>query len=168
MVNKVLNQKTALDPVTRGDTVPEYPWVSGETDVNGQSKKKYADPDNPNKSYVEQVNHDGSYQINEVIEGEGGLENKLAINQRTYSTSKSTHVEGNRDDYAYNSSIVHKNTSGQQAESSYIASSIRINSTVGEANIIVPSSENNGFNSASGDGTEQYKNHFVNVDEEIV
>lgn len=115
MTEKPHNKKSPEGPQQSKRANPEYPWVSGQADVNGHYKIKYADPENPNTSFIEEVYHDGSFSIKEVLDNDNkGMRNDLYHHHREYGLSKSSHHDGNMDVRAYNKSVVTDKDHGLQ------------------------------------------------------
>lgn len=102
-----INQLSPKAPYDDNRASPEYPWYSGSNGRNGNRNITYADPTKPDKSYVETVNHDGSFSIVEA----GGLTNTLENSSRAYvSGGGSRNTDGNSAEYGQSN----KNTAFKQ------------------------------------------------------
>ena len=90
------NKKLDDTPYDGGRSTPEYPNVFGEVDVLGNSKIRYADPDNPDKSFSEEINYDGSFESTET----NGLSRSLKLEVRSYTSGgHSHHTDGQHAEY---------------------------------------------------------------------
>lgn len=117
--DKPHNKKSPEGPQQSKRSKPEYPWVSGSSDVNGRHKIIHADPSKPDQSFIEEFHHDGSFSIRETLKDEKGLKNELFHHERKYGQTKSTHVDGNLDIRAYNKSVVTDKDLGHQVGGDY-------------------------------------------------
>lgn len=115
MADKPHNKKSPEGPQESKRAKPEYPWVSGHSDVNGRHKLIHADPSKPDESFVEEFNHDGSFKISEKLKGnDKGMTNVLAHHMRTYAQSTHVHNDGNYDIRGYNNAFVSDKDTGLQ------------------------------------------------------
>lgn len=161
MLPKQTNKKSPQDAVTRGDAEPEYPWVGGVSDVNGRYLMVYADPEHPEKAYVQEFNHDASFKITEVLD-DRGMTNSLVHDNRTYGRSHSSHWDGNRDDRSTNNSRVSDKEIGHQAGKWMLAgaASGHIAAYKTSATIVPTGSYNNSYNYTSGDGANVFESNY--------
>lgn len=163
-MDKPHNKKSPEGPHQSKRAEPEYPWVSGHSDINGRYKLVYADPDKPEKSFVEELHHDGSFTIHETLKDEKGLKNTLFHHERKYGKSKSTHIDDNYDLRAYNQSSVVDKEYGLQGGGAFYKGFLG-----GEVDAISGStksrkgskgSKQNSFHSTAGDGSHLYEGNY--------
>lgn len=81
--NKLLD-KTPYDD---GRSEPDYPNVFGEVDVLGHSKIRYADPEQPDKAFSEEIGYAGNWKTEEA----NGLTNQLNMEVRSYTSGGHSH-----------------------------------------------------------------------------
>jgi hypothetical protein len=112
MKDKPHNKKSPEGPHQSKRAKPEYPYMSGYTDTNGKHKLVYADPSKPENSFTEHFNHDGSFVIHETLKDEKGLKNELYHHSRQYGISKSSHHDGQVEEYSVNKNV---NTEGEHS-----------------------------------------------------
>ena len=164
MVEKPHNKKCPEGPEQSKRAKPEYPWVSGVSDVNGRHKLIHANPEKPDESFVEEFRHDGSFTIHETLKDEKGLKNELFHHERKYGKSKSTHIDDNYDIRSYNKSLVVDKEYGIQGGGTYYKGF-----QGGEVDVVKGSnksrkggkeSKQNTFKSTSGDGSELYEGNY--------
>ena len=90
------NQKLDDSPYDADRSTPEYPNVFGEVDVLGHSRVRYADQDNPDKAFYEEINYDGSFESTET----NGLHRNLKLEVRSYTSGgHSHHTDGQHAEY---------------------------------------------------------------------
>lgn len=113
------------DPSNKdGDTVkPEYPWVSGETTLDGGHFIRYANPDDFEGAFTEDFRPDTGYNISRNgPEKEGGVNISLNHHVRNYaSRGTSSHGDGHNDfsTEASNRSNVRQDSGSSTAGDSY-------------------------------------------------
>jgi hypothetical protein len=81
------NKKLDDTPYDAGRSEPDYPNVFGEVDVLGNSRIRYADPENPEKAFSEKINYDGSFESTE----QNGLHRSLKMEVRSYTSGGHSH-----------------------------------------------------------------------------
>lgn len=154
MADKPHNKKIPKGPQQDKRAEPEYPWVSGYSDVNGHYKLKYADPDKPEKSYIEEVYHHGGFKINETNDGEG-IKSELQHHVRKYSQSTHMHNDGPFDVMGSLVSTIANNEFGIQAGSNLYrgagGSEIAVSKNTSKTRMGTEGSKQQNFRSSSGD-----------------
>lgn len=163
--DKPHNKKSPEGPQQSKRANPEYPWVSGSSDVNGRHKLIHADPTKPDESFVEEFNHDGSFTIHETLKDDKGLKNELYHHHRQYGQSKSVHMDGNHDDRAFNRSVVTDKDHGVQSGGNIYEGALKqkISTAAQSKNRSGrKGSKQNLHHSTSGDGSHLYEgSHFA-------
>ena len=94
-------EKGPTDPSRKDKREPKYPWVSGSADRNGATTYVYADPNQFDKSYIENFFHSAAFKIHEnAPDGDNGLDNELNHESRSYNSGGSSHTSDGHQDTA--------------------------------------------------------------------
>lgn len=89
------------DPAREDKREPKYPWVSGSADRNGASTYTYADPEQFDKSYIENFFHSAAFKVQENADDtKKGLENELSHESRSYNSGGSSKTTDGHQDTA--------------------------------------------------------------------
>lgn len=89
------------DPSRKDKKEPKYPWVSGSADRNGATTYVYADPNQFDKSYIENFFHSAAFKIHEnAPDGDNGLDNELNHESRNYNSGGSSRTTDGHQDSA--------------------------------------------------------------------
>lgn len=93
MARDYIIPKNTEDPVDKKVAEPEYPWVSGSHDRNGSFNISYADPDKPEKSFIQKFNYDGSSEQHVTLDDESLGVSSYASHHTRRAASKGTSDE---------------------------------------------------------------------------
>lgn len=166
-MSDTFNQKSPKDPRNRGVSKPTYPWFSGELGIGGLRKIIYSDPDKPDQAYVEQVNHDASFIIQEA----SGLKNVLNNELREYtSKGHSLAIDGNHAEYGKsNKNSSYDKDIGSTSGGSHYRGSGKVENHGSAQGSVHNDSDGSSYKIANGDQIMTYSGHVsVNYEKDHV